>query len=217
MARITIAIDGPSGAGKSTIAKLVAKKLDLDYIDTGAMYRAVGYKMLKEGIPMVEDETLAEMLDRTTIDFSKGDTILDGQVVSGLIRTQEISKAASDCSAFATVRKKLVELQQAMGKTKNVIMDGRDICTVVLKDAPYKFYLTASEDERARRRHKELVEKGEDITFEKVLADIKERDYNDSHRAVTPLKQAEDALLIDSSNMTIDEVVNFICDRVNSR
>lgn len=209
--RITIAIDGPSGAGKSTIAKLVAKKLDLDYIDTGAMYRALGYKMLQEDVPMVEDERLAKLLEVTDIDFSKGKTMLDGQDVSGLIRNDVISKQASDVSAFASVRKKMVQLQQAMGSSKNVIMDGRDICTVVLKDAPYKFFLTASEDVRAKRRFDELIEKGQDITYEKVLEDIKQRDYNDSHRAVTPLKQADDAVLIDSSNMTIDEVVDTIC------
>lgn len=209
--RITIAIDGPSGAGKSTIAKMVAKKLDLDYIDTGAMYRALGYKMLEEGVPMVEDDRLAKLLEETDIDFSKGKTMLDGKDVSNLIRNDVISKQASDVSAFASVRKKMVQLQQAMGASKNVIMDGRDICTVVLKDAPYKFFLTASEDVRAKRRYKELIEKGQDVTFEKVLEDIKQRDYNDSHRAVTPLKQAEDAVLIDSSNMNIDEVVAKIC------
>ena len=212
--RITIAIDGPSGAGKSTIAKLVAKKLDLDYIDTGAMYRALGYKMVEENIPMVEDEKLAELLERTDIDFSKGKTMLDGKDVSTLIRNDLISKQASDVSAFASVRKKMVKLQQAMGASKNVIMDGRDICTVVLKDAPYKFFLTATEDIRADRRYKELLAKGQDVTYEKVLEDIKQRDYNDSHRAVTPLKQAEDAVLIDSSNMTIDEVVEKICSYV---
>ena len=209
--RITIAIDGPSGAGKSTIAKLVAKKLDLDYIDTGAMYRALGYKMLEEGVPMVEDDRLADLLEHTDIDFSKGKTMLDGKDVSGLIRNDVISKQASDVSAFGSVRKKMVQLQQAMGHSKNVIMDGRDICSVVLKDAPYKFFLTASEDVRADRRYNEMLEKGQDVTYEKVLEDIKQRDYNDSHRAVTPLKQAEDAVLIDSSNMTIDEVVAKIC------
>lgn len=210
----TIAIDGPSGAGKSTIAKAVAKRLNIDYIDTGAMYRAVGYKMLQEGVPMVEDEVLAEMLDRTDIDFCDGNTILDGKNVNDVIRTNEISKQASDCSAFATVRKKLVQLQQKMGYSKSVIMDGRDIGTVVLKDAPFKFYLTADEEERANRRYKELLEKGQDVTFEGVLADIKQRDYNDTHRAVTPLRQADDAILIDSSDMSIDEVVDFICNIV---
>ena len=205
-----IAIDGPSGAGKSTIAKRVASELSIDYIDTGAMYRAVGLKMLRNNIPMAEDETLFEMLKDTDVDFSEGKVYLDGEDVSGLIRTQEVSKAASDCSAFASVRRKLVELQQAMGKRKSVIMDGRDIGTVVLKDAEHKYYLTATAEERAMRRYKELKEKGSEDTYEKVLQDVNQRDWNDMHREVDPLRQAEDAVLIDSTHMTIDEVVDFI-------
>ena len=209
-----IAIDGPSGAGKSTIAKLVAKKLAIDYIDTGAMYRAVGLKMLRLGIPMEENEVLQKMLDETDVDFSEERVYLDGEDVSDLIRTQEISKAASDCSAFAIVRAKLVELQQAMGRRKSVIMDGRDIGTVVLKDAEYKFYLTATAEERAMRRFKELQAKGSADTYEKVLEDVNARDYNDMHRTVTPLRQAEDALLIDSTHMSIEDVVDFIISKV---
>ena len=205
-----IAIDGPSGAGKSTIAKRVASELSIDYIDTGAMYRAVGLKMLRNNIPMVEDETLFEMLKEIDVDFSDGKVYLDGEDVSGLIRTQEVSKAASDCSAFASVRRKLVELQQAMGKRKSVIMDGRDIGTVVLKDAEHKYYLTATAEERAMRRYKELKEKGSEDTYEKVLQDVNQRDWNDMHREVDPLRQAEDAVLIDSTHMTIDQVVDFI-------
>lgn len=209
-----IAIDGPSGAGKSTIAKKVAEELAIDYIDTGAMYRAVGLKMLRLGIPMEENETLFEMLGNTDVDFSEGRVYLDGEDVSDVIRTQEVSKAASDCSAFATVRRKLVELQQAMGKRKSVIMDGRDIGTVVLKDAEYKFYLTATAEERAMRRFKELQAKGSEDTYEKVLEDVNKRDYNDTHREVDPLRQAEDAVLIDSTDMSIDEVVDFVIEAV---
>ena len=209
-----IAIDGPSGAGKSTIAKRVAAELAIDYIDTGAMYRAVGLKMLRLGIPMEENETLFEMLANTDVDFSEGRVYLDGEDVSDLIRTQEVSKAASDCSAFATVRRKLVELQQAMGKRKSVIMDGRDIGTVVLKDAEYKFYLTATAEERAMRRFKELQAKGSTDTYEKVLEDVNKRDYNDMHRDVDPLRQAEDAVLIDSTDMSIEEVVDFVIEAV---
>ena len=209
-----IAIDGPSGAGKSTIAKRVAAELAIDYIDTGAMYRAVGLKMLRLGIPMEENETLFEMLANTDVDFSEGRVYLDGEDVSDLIRTQEVSKAASDCSAFATVRRKLVELQQAMGKRKSVIMDGRDIGTVVLRDAEYKFYLTATAEERAMRRFKELQAKGSTDTYEKVLEDVNKRDYNDMHRDVDPLRQAEDAVLIDSTNMSIEEVVDFVIEAV---
>lgn len=209
-----IAIDGPSGAGKSTIAKAVAKRLNIDYIDTGAMYRAVGLKMLREGVPMAEDEALFEMLDRTDVDFSGGRVFLDGEDVSELIRTQEVSKAASDCSAFRTVRVKLVELQQAMGAKKSIIMDGRDICTVVLKDAEYKYFLTAAAEERAARRYKELLAKGEKTTFEEVLDDVNKRDYNDSHRTVDPLRKADDAEEIDSTNMTVDQVTDHIVSRV---
>jgi cytidylate kinase len=211
-----IAIDGPSGAGKSTIAKRVAQELAIDYIDTGAMYRAVGLKMLRLGIPMEENEVLLEMLGNTDVDFSEGKVYLDGEDVSGLIRTQEVSKAASDCSAFASVRRKLVELQRAMGRRKSVIMDGRDIGTVVLRDAEYKFYLTATAEERAMRRYKELREKGSEDTYEKVLEDVNRRDYNDMHREVDPLRQAEDAVLIDSTNMSIDEVVDFVISRVRA-
>lgn len=208
---ITIAVDGPSGAGKSTIAKAVAKKLNIDYIDTGAMYRAIGYKMLKEKISLDDMAGLERLLDTTTIDFSNGDTILDGAVISQLIRTSQISKQASDCSAIGIVRKKLVDLQQKMGQAKSVIMDGRDIGTVVFPDAEYKFFITASVEERARRREKELLEKGEQITYQQVLRDISERDYNDTTREITPLRKAHDAVEIDTTGMTIEEVVDFIC------
>lgn len=209
-----IAIDGPSGAGKSTIAKAVAKRLGIEYIDTGAMYRAIGLKMKRLGIPMQETEILLEMLNTTDIDFADEHIYLDGEDVSGLIRTQEISKAASDCSAFASVRKKLVALQQKMGQKKSVIMDGRDIATVVLKDAAYKFFLTAEDEERARRRHAELTAKGQNISFEDVLLQLRERDYNDSTREVTPLRKADDAEEIDSTNMSIQEVVDYICSKI---
>lgn len=206
-----IAIDGPSGAGKSTIAKAVATKLGIDYIDTGAMYRAIGLKMKRLGIEPVESKELLDMLDSTEIDFHKGDVILDGEIVNDAIRTPEMSMAASACSALAVVRKKLVELQRKMGETKSVIMDGRDICEVVLPDAEYKYYLTASAEIRAKRRTAELLEKGQDVSYEQVLADIKQRDYNDMNRDVTPLRKAADAVEIDSTSQTIDEVVAKIC------
>ena len=205
-----VAIDGPSGAGKSTIAKLVAKKLDIDYIDTGAMYRAVGYKMNREDVPFEECDELKIMLDATDIDFVSGDIILDGEIVNTLIRTSEVSQLASKCSALPMVREKLVEIQRGMGARKSVIMDGRDIGTNVLKDAEYKFFLTASAEERAERRHKELIEKGENITFEEVLRDIKQRDHNDMTRALNPLKKADDALEIDSTGMNIEQVTEAI-------
>lgn len=212
---IRIAVDGPSGAGKSTIAKAVAKKLNIDYIDTGAMYRAIGLKMIQTGVGLTDIFALKELLDTTEIDFVKGDIILDGTVINDLIRTPEISKQASDCSAIGIVREKLVDLQQKMGKEKSVIMDGRDIGTVVFPDAQYKFFITASAEERACRRHKELVEKGQEISYQQVLADMIQRDHNDSTRAITPLRKADDALEIDTTEMTIDEVVDYICKEMN--
>ena len=209
-----IAIDGPSGAGKSTIAKAVARRLGIDYIDTGAMYRAIGLKMLSRGLAMEDSQALLDMLAETEIDFAGGRVILDGQAVDSLIRTPEVSKAASDCSALAPVRSKLVELQRKMGKTKRVIMDGRDIGTNVLTDAEYKYFLTASPEERALRRYKEMQEKGQESDYDKVLAQIIERDHNDSTRALNPLRKAEDAEEIDSTHMTIDQVVDYICSQV---
>lgn len=211
---IRIAIDGPGGAGKSTIAKQVAKALDIDYIDTGAMYRAVGYKLIRDNVDMYDEDALLAMLEATDIDFSGGKTILDGEDISDRIRTQEISRKASECSALAPVRAKLVELQKKMGSTKSVIMDGRDIGTVVLKDAELKIYLTASAEERAERRYKELLLKGEDISYEKVLEDMQERDYNDMHRKITPLRKADDAIELDTTGMSIDEVTEYILRKV---
>ena len=210
-----IAIDGPSGAGKSTIAKAVAKALNIDYIDTGAMYRAVGYKMDKRGIPFEECEALDAMLESTDIDFVGGDVILDGEVVNALIRTPEVSMLASQCSQLAPVRTKLVEIQRGMGQRKSVIMDGRDIGTNVLKDAEYKIFLTASAEERANRRFNELQEKGEKQTYEEVLKDIKQRDHNDMTRELNPLRKADDAIEVDTTGMGIDEVVAAVLDIVN--
>ena len=205
-----IAIDGPSGAGKSTIAKALASILKIDYIDTGAMYRAIGYKIVKEGVDMYDEAALASMLKTTDVDLSEGKVLLDGEDVSGKIRTPEMSKMASDCSALGAVRVKLVELQRGMAKAKSVIMDGRDIGTNVLTDAKYKIYLTATVEERAGRRYKELTEKGEDVTFEQVLEDMKKRDHNDSTRALNPLRKADDAIEIDSTDMTLQGVVDRI-------
>lgn len=209
-----VAIDGPSGAGKSTIAKSVAKKLGIDYIDTGAMYRAVGYKMKQEEIGTEDLDKLEAMLAETDIDFVKGDIILDGNIVNDVIRTSEISQMASKCSAIPMVREKLVDIQRGMGSRKSVIMDGRDIGTNVLKDAEYKIFLTASAEERAERRHKELLEKGENITFEEVLRDIRERDHNDMTRALNPLRKAEDALEVDTTGLDIEQVTELVLKEV---
>ena len=205
-----IAIDGPGGAGKSTISKLVAKELGIDYIDTGAMYRAAALKLTGLGVPSTDEEAVAKVMEETDIDFVSGDILLDGVCVNEEIRRPEMSSLASEYSAIGCVRRKLVELQREMGKRKSVIMDGRDIGTNVFPDAEFKFYLNADPEERARRRYKEQIEKGMDVTFEQVLADINQRDYNDMHRDLDPLRKADDAAEIDTTHMTIEEVVGAI-------
>lgn len=205
-----IAIDGPSGAGKSTIAKAVAKKLGIDYVDTGAMYRAVGYKATNMDVPPEDNEALKNMLDNTDIDFVDGDIILDGEIINDRIRTPQVSSAASVYSAIPQVREKLVEIQRNMGARKSVIMDGRDIGTNVFRDAQYKIFLTASAEERAQRRFEELVAKGQNISFDEVLADIKQRDHNDMTRALNPLRKAEDAVEVDTTGLSIDEVIECV-------
>jgi len=211
MNKITkIAIDGPGGAGKSTIAKLIAKELNVDYVDTGAMYRAVAYKMQENGIDIKDESGIAKMLSDTEIDFVSGDIILDGKVVNDFIRTPEISQLASDCSALASVREKLVDLQREMGRKKSVVMDGRDITTNVLPDAEVKIYMTASKEERARRRHEEFIAKGKEMPYEQVLLDIETRDNNDMTRKLNPLRKADDAIELDTTNMSISEVCEFI-------
>ena len=207
---LRVAIDGPSASGKSTIAKLIAKEYGIDYVDTGAMYRALGLKIVRNEIPCEEGPLMDKLLEETEIDFSQGKVFLDGEDVSDLIRTQEISKMASDCSAFASVRNKLATLQKEMGRTKSVVMDGRDICSVVMPDAEFKFYITASPEVRAERRFNELKEKGQNPEFQQILKEINERDYNDSHRAVTPLMKTEDAIEIDTSDLTIEEVLRKV-------
>lgn len=208
--RIRIAIDGPSGAGKSTIAKAVAKQLGIDYIDTGAMYRAVGYKAKQCGIDPKDTEAMTNMLRQTEIDFSEGNIILDGVIINDKIRTEEISKMASQCSSRPEVREKLVQLQRSMGQRKSIVMDGRDIGNNVLPDAEYKFFMTASAEERARRRYEELAEKGEAVQYDKVLEDIMQRDHSDMTRELNPLRKAEDALELDTTGMSIEEVIAFI-------
>ena len=214
---LRIAVDGPSGAGKSTIAKIIAEKLNIDYIDTGAMYRAIGLKMMNGGISREEDdvEERQKVLDDTTIDFENGVILLDGEDVSGVIRTPEVSMAASDYSRLPEVREKLVAIQREIGHRKSVVMDGRDIGTNVFPDAQYKFFLTATAEERAKRRVAELIEKGQDVDYEATLEDIKQRDYNDSHRKLNPLRKADDAIEIDTTDMSIEEVTQAILDEIN--
>jgi cytidylate kinase len=182
-----------------------------DYIDTGAMYRAVALKILGEGIdPKSSPDRLAAMLGATRIDFSGGRTMLDGGDVTGRIRSAEVTAMASACSALAPVREKLVELQRAMGRAKSVVMDGRDIGTNVFPDAEHKFFLTASAAERARRRYAEMAARGEDADYGEVLASIEKRDYDDSHRELNPLRMADDAVLIDTDGIGIGEVTEKI-------
>lgn len=209
-----VAIDGPGGAGKSTIAKLVASKLGIDYIDTGAMYRCVALKAVSFGVPDTDHEALREMLDSTSIDFDGEKVILDGVDVSKSIRTQAVSDAASRYAGIPEVRHRLVDLQRAIGIRKSVVMDGRDIGTNVFKGAKYKFFLTASPEERAERRYKELVEKGEDVDRDEILKEIKERDYRDTHRDLDPLRCADDAIKVDTTKMSIDEVVDALMNRI---
>ena len=211
---IRVAIDGPSGAGKSTIAKLVAGELGLDYIDTGAMYRACGYKMLQEGIEAASSDALTGMLESTDIDFSGGSVFLDGENVDDKIRTPEVTKMASACSALPEVRAKLVELQREIGNRKSVIMDGRDIGTNVLTNAEFKFFLTATAEERAKRRYEEMIAKGMEADYDQVLADINKRDYDDSHRKIDPLKKADDAEEVDTTYMSIEEVRDHILKKI---
>ena len=207
---IRIAIDGPGGAGKSTIAKLVGDKLGLEYIDTGAMYRAVGLKLNRKGIKPDDLISISNVLEETTIDFVIGKIILDGDDVSDIIRTQEISKFASIYSQIPEVRSKLVDIQRRIAAGKSVIMDGRDIGTNVLTDAELKVFLTADSMVRARRRYEELRSKGVNANLDDIHEEIKDRDYQDMNRKLNPLVQAEDAIRLDTSDMTIDEVVNTI-------
>lgn len=210
-----VAIDGPAGAGKSTIAKLVAKEKGFIYVDTGAMYRAIALHLLRKGVtPDEKDRFAAECADAdVTIRYVDGvqQVLLNGENVSGLIRTEEVGNMASSSSVDKDVRAKLLDLQRNLAKVNDVVMDGRDIGTNILPNADVKVYLTASVEERATRRFKELTEKGQECDFEKIKADIKERDERDMNREIAPLKQAEDAVLIDSSDMTIEEVKDAIC------
>ena len=209
-----IAIDGPAGAGKSTIAKTLAKELGYVYVDTGAMYRAMAYYFLQRGINKDDEAAITAAVDGADVTIRYEDSaqqvLLNGENITGYLRTEQVGNMASATSIYPTVRTKLVALQQKLAKTTDVIMDGRDIGTCVLPDAQVKIYLTASVETRANRRYKELIEKGETADLSKIAADIEERDYRDMHREMSPLRQAEDAILVDSSDMNIDEVVAAI-------
>jgi len=209
-----VAIDGPAGAGKSTIAKAVAKKMNLIYVDTGAMYRAMALFMIREGVSADDATAISTKCQAADISIGheNGEQVvyLNGENVNQYLRTEEVGNMASATSVQPAVRVKLVELQQALAAKSDCIMDGRDIGTCVLPGAQVKIYLTASSEVRAKRRYDELVAKGENCDLAKIQADIEERDYRDMHREHSPLKQAEDAVLVDSSDMTIEEVIDTI-------
>ena len=214
----SIAIDGPASSGKSTIAKKVSKILNIEYIDTGAMYRALTWKVLDQDIKLKDEDLIIKLLENTSIDFKDGDIYLDDNIINDEIRLNYVSQNVSYIAIISEVRKKMLELQQNMAKYKSVIMDGRDIGTVVLKNAKYKFFLTASIEERALRRYKELVENGnEKLSLAEIEKDIRKRDEIDSNRKIAPLKQAEDAILIDTTEKSIDQVVDIIVATVKGR
>ena len=211
---INVAIDGPAGAGKSTIAKACARELGFIYVDTGALYRAVALNALRKGV-LNDEKGIVEMLKETTIELKFDEThsqrvFLNGEDVSDLIRTPEISMGASNVSKIPQVREFLLELQRSIARENNVIMDGRDIATVVLPNANVKIFLFASPKCRAERRYKELIEKGEKVTYEEVLADVNARDYQDSHREIAPLKPTKDSVMADTSLLTLDESIELI-------
>ena len=211
---INVAIDGPAGAGKSTIAKAASKKLGFIYVDTGALYRAIALNAVRNGA-LNDDEKLVKMLDGTSVKLEFDESgnqcvILNGEDVSALIRTPEISMGASRVSSVPAVRAFLLELQREIARNNNVIMDGRDIGSVVLPNADVKIFLTASPECRAERRYKELIEKGESVTFEEVLADVNQRDYQDSHREIAPMKPCADSVIADNSDLTLEESVELI-------
>ena len=208
--RISVAIDGPAGAGKSTIAKLVAKEFDLMYINTGAMYRAVALKSNENGLTPDKVNDICALIEGMEMEFVNDDLVLNGVNIQNEITVPEISGIVSDYASIPEVRVKLVELQREMSKKFNVIMDGRDIGTVVLNEAPFKFFLTATPEERANRRFKELKERNIDCEYEVILKDIIERDYKDTHREVDPLRKADDAIEVDTTGLNIIEVTEKI-------
>ena len=217
-----IAIDGPAGAGKSSVAKAVGKQLGLLYVDTGALYRTVGLAALRKGVDPSSKAEVEALLKEISVEMDFSETsgqvvLLNGEDVTGLIRTPEVSMTASDISALPIVREYLLGLQRNIAKTKNVIMDGRDIGTVVLPDAQVKIFLTASPESRAERRYKELVEKGEKTTVKDVLRDVIKRDYNDTNRKAAPLRPAEDSVLVDTTNLDFDGSVEAVAKIIRER
>jgi len=218
---LIIAIDGPSGAGKSTLAKRLAKELEFKYLDTGAMYRALALKVLNRGLHQIDDGSLAPLVQSTEIDFvvrdGAAEVLLDGKNVAALIRTPEVSQMASRVSAFGVVRRRMSELQRALGRRGNVVAEGRDIGTVIFPQADVKIYLEASPRERALRRCKELAGVGRPVPFDDTLREIEERDKRDSERDLAPLRKAEDAIVIDSSTLTADQVARCVMEEIQRK
>ena len=216
----SVAIDGPAGAGKSTIAKLISREMGYIYVDTGAMYRAMAVYFSKNKVNPEDEGAINEAVKNVDIkiEYQNGEqqVILNGENVTGLLRTEETGNMASKTSKYKEVRSKLVELQRELAKTTDVVMDGRDIGTTVLPDAFVKIYLTASSDARAKRRYDELVAKGEQCDLSAIKEDIEKRDYQDMHREISPLKQAEDAVLLDTSDMNIEQVVAAMRDIIDN-
>lgn len=218
--RLIIAIDGPSGAGKSTVGKALAKRLGYLYIDTGAMYRAVALTIKRSGIALEDEQALNSLLSSLHLSFGNHEEnrlYCNGEDVTQAIRTPEISRLASNISRIKVVREAMVGLQREMGKGGGVVLEGRDIGTVVFPDADLKFYLDAAPEERGRRRHKEWLEKGVRVEFEKTLQEVIERDQNDMNRSLSPLKKAEDAILIDSTHRSVEEIVKEMCHIIDEK
>lgn len=213
---ISIAVDGPSGAGKSTLSRRLASELGYIYVDTGAMYRTIGLFALRNGADLDSQAELAALLPEIKLEMRYVDGVqhmfLNGEDVSGLIRTEQVSMAASHVSAHPAVRAFLLETQRGLARENNILMDGRDIGTVVLPNAQVKIFLTASAQERARRRYNELAARGDDVTYEQVLADVEQRDYNDTHRAAAPLRAAEDAVTVDTTGHDFEESFRMMLD-----
>ena len=214
MGRI-VAIDGPAGSGKGTVAKILALECNLMYIDTGAMYRAIAYQTLKDNIDITDEDKIVKLALNSKIEFIDGKTYLNGKDISNSIRTMEVTKIVSPISSIVKLREILVDMQRNLAGDNDVIMEGRDITTVVFPNADYKFYLDADINERAKRRYKENIEKGINSTYEEVLDNIKKRDYNDTHKKVGFLTRVDDAIYIDSTNMSIEEVVNKMKEVIN--
>ncbi len=218
MKKTVIALDGPSGSGKSTIAKELSKKLNILYLDTGAMYRATALKALNLGIDTLDEDGVKTFLDGINLEIKYIDgaqhTYLDGEDVSLKIREPHMSMAASNISRLKSVRLKMVEMQRKIAGDMSCVLDGRDIGSCVLPNADYKFYITASSKVRATRRYKELAEKGFEVNFDEILKDIEQRDYNDMHRDFAPLVQAKDAIYLDTSDLTVEEVISAVTEKI---